>query len=188
MYKYLHMYIFVDICISIHLCKYVHTYLNKISSHLDQGIPIRRVRAYDCSDTANSVYAANFDVEEKDLSMPMPTAIESIDMSMPIECPSSSSRGEKDLPMPIPMGSIDRSMPIESPSSSSRGGPAEAKGTLHRVLIDGLKLSDVEGLSDVWTMSPPCQPFTNTKGAHQLVIICTYSLSLTSTHCCITII
>jgi site-specific DNA-cytosine methylase len=57
-------------------------------------------------------------------------------------------------------------------------GPSEAKGSLHRVLIDGLKVVDVEGVSDVWTMSPPCQPFTNTKGAHQLVLDISHILIL----------
>ena len=38
---------------------------------------------------------------------------------------------------------------------------------LRRVAINGLKLEDLDGRSDVWTMSPPCQPFTRTKGAHQ---------------------
>jgi hypothetical protein len=29
------------------------------------GIPIRRIKAYDCSDTANDVYSHNFDKKEK---------------------------------------------------------------------------------------------------------------------------
>eukprot|EP00597_Dinobryon_sp_UTEXLB2267_P001014 CAMPEP_0170066716 /NCGR_PEP_ID=MMETSP0019_2-20121128/6312_1 /TAXON_ID=98059 /ORGANISM="Dinobryon sp., Strain UTEXLB2267" /LENGTH=480 /DNA_ID=CAMNT_0010273881 /DNA_START=843 /DNA_END=2282 /DNA_ORIENTATION=+ len=33
--------------------------------------------------------------------------------------------------------------------------------------IDGLKLSDVDGKADLWTLSPPCQPFTLTRGALQ---------------------
>lgn len=41
------------------------------------------------------------------------------------------------------------------------------KDELRRLAIDGLKIADVDGRSDIWTMSPPCQPFTLTKGAHQ---------------------
>jgi len=36
------------------------------------------------------------------------------------------------------------------------------------VLINGLTLGEVDGKADVWTMSPPCQPFTTTKHARQL--------------------
>jgi site-specific DNA-cytosine methylase len=39
---------------------------------------------------------------------------------------------------------------------------------LKRVLIDtGLKLGDVDGKADIWTMSPPCQPYTTTHGARR---------------------
>ena len=40
--------------------------------------------------------------------------------------------------------------------------------SLRRVLIDGLKVGEVDGAADIWTMSPPCQPHTNTRGAHRL--------------------
>ena len=42
------------------------------------------------------------------------------------------------------------------------------RGSLRRILVDGLKVSDVDGQSDVWTMSPPCQPFTETRNANRL--------------------
>jgi hypothetical protein len=32
--------------------------------YIIQGIPVRRIRAYDCSDTANDVYSHNFDDKE----------------------------------------------------------------------------------------------------------------------------
>ena len=35
-------------------------------------------------------------------------------------------------------------------------------------LVEQLKPSDVDGVSDLWTMSPPCQPFTTTRYAKQL--------------------
>jgi hypothetical protein len=41
-------------------------------------------------------------------------------------------------------------------------------GNLMRILIDGLKLNEVDGQFDVMTLSPPCQPFTTTRDAHQL--------------------
>lgn len=38
------------------------------------------------------------------------------------------------------------------------------QSSLKRILIDGLKVNDVDNIADVWTMSPPCQPYTTTKG------------------------
>jgi len=38
-------------------------------------------------------------------------------------------------------------------------------GELRRILIDGLKVADVDNRADIWTMSPPCQPSTTTRGA-----------------------
>jgi tRNA (cytosine38-C5)-methyltransferase len=42
------------------------------------------------------------------------------------------------------------------------------RGSLRRILVDGLKVCDVDGQADVWTMSPPCQPFTETRNANRL--------------------
>jgi len=52
--------------------------------------------------------------------------------------------------------------------SGSGGGAAPLAGGVHSKLIDGLKIADVDGAAHVWTMSPPCQPYTSTKGALQL--------------------
>jgi len=44
---------------------------------------------------------------------------------------------------------------------------------VRRVNIETIKLKDLDGDSNmniIWTMSPPCQPFTMTKGAKQLDI------------------
>jgi tRNA (cytosine38-C5)-methyltransferase len=41
-------------------------------------------------------------------------------------------------------------------------------GTLREILINGLKVADVDGAADVWTMSPPCQPFTTTRHAKRM--------------------
>ena len=46
--------------------------------------------------------------------------------------------------------------------------PSVTKSTLHEVSIDGLKLADLDNKSDIWTMSPPCQPYTTTRGAKRL--------------------
>ena len=35
-------------------------------------------------------------------------------------------------------------------------------------LVEQLKKSDVDGKADIWTMSPPCQPFTKTRGSKGL--------------------
>lgn len=78
------------------------------------GIPIKNITAFDCSDPANNVYAENFHNEKN----------------------------------------IDQSHHID--------------GKLRRILIDGLKLNEVDGQFDVMTLSPPCQPFTTTRDAHQL--------------------
>ena len=32
--------------------------------------------------------------------------------------------------------------------------------------IDSLKVNDVDNVAHIWTMSPPCQPYTTTKGKH----------------------
>lgn len=37
-------------------------------------------------------------------------------------------------------------------------------------LVEQLKPKDLDGKSDLWTMSPPCQPFTKTRGAKELDI------------------
>ena len=34
-------------------------------------------------------------------------------------------------------------------------------------LVEQLKVEDVDDGSELWTMSPPCQPFTTTLGAHR---------------------
>ena len=40
---------------------------------------------------------------------------------------------------------------------------------LKRVLIDkGLKLHVIDGKADIWTLSPPCQPYTKTRNAKRL--------------------
>jgi hypothetical protein len=47
------------------------------------------------------------------------------------------------------------------------GGLDPFGGELVPVLIDGLTLREVDGRGDIWTMSPPCQPYTTTRGACQ---------------------
>ena len=47
-------------------------------------------------------------------------------------------------------------------------GDDGVKSELKRILVDGLKVIDVDDKADVWTMSPPCQPFTNTRNANRL--------------------
>ena len=42
------------------------------------------------------------------------------------------------------------------------------KGELRPILVDGLKINEVDGKADIWTMSPPCQPFTQTRNANRL--------------------
>ena len=39
---------------------------------------------------------------------------------------------------------------------------------LKRMLIDNLSVADVDGIADIWTMSPPCQPYTTTRNSKQL--------------------
>ena len=40
--------------------------------------------------------------------------------------------------------------------------------TLKRMMIDYLSVADVDGVADIWTMSPPCQPYTTTRNSKQL--------------------
>ena len=37
-----------------------------------------------------------------------------------------------------------------------------------QVNIESIKIKDLDGKANIWTMSPPCQPFTTTKDAKQL--------------------
>ena len=54
-----------------------------------------------------------------------------------------------------------------------------------KVNIETIKVKDLDGKARIWTMSPPCQPFTTTKDSKQLhsldprcvcvcVCVCTY--------------
>jgi tRNA (cytosine38-C5)-methyltransferase len=43
----------------------------------------------------------------------------------------------------------------------------ECNFCVHTKLVEQLKPSDLEGKADLWTMSPPCQPFTTTRNAKQ---------------------
>merc|ERR1712194_243451 len=42
------------------------------------------------------------------------------------------------------------------------GSTSDTVSKIHTKLIEQLKPEDVDGKADIWTMSPPCQPFTNT--------------------------
>eukprot|EP01031_Cornospumella_fuschlensis_P026054 gene26054-31457_t len=75
------------------------------------SVPIRRIRAFDCSAVPNMVYEHNFH------------------------------------------GSVEKR--LDSVRDSS----------LRNILVQGLKVRDVDGQADIWTMSPPCQPYTTTRGA-----------------------
>lgn len=45
---------------------------------------------------------------------------------------------------------------------------SRVRSRLRRVLVDGLTLRELDGCYDIWTLSPPCQPFTTTRGAKRL--------------------
>ena len=60
---------------------------------------------------------------------------------------------------------------IPSASSSSNAlSNSVPESRLKEVLLEGVKLSELDGTNaaDIWTMSPPCQPFTTTRGAQSL--------------------
>lgn len=44
----------------------------------------------------------------------------------------------------------------------------QKEATVCTKLVEQLKLKDLDGKADLWTMSPPCQPFTKTRGAKGL--------------------
>jgi tRNA (cytosine38-C5)-methyltransferase len=44
------------------------------------------------------------------------------------------------------------------------------KSSARTKLVEQLKPKDLDGKADLWTMSPPCQPFTTTRGAKSLDI------------------
>lgn len=54
---------------------------------------------------------------------------------------------------------------LDSPRARTR---RDIRSKLMRVTIDGLKVKDIDGKADIWTMSPPCQPYTTTRGSKQL--------------------
>lgn len=98
------------------------------------GYPIKHVTAFDCSPVANAVYSHNF----------------------------------PDGPLGTDSGvCVLTRLPVCSPglqcvSARTCTGLDQAEGELRNVVIDGLKLSDVDGLADIWTMSPPCQVGSST--------------------------
>eukprot|EP00981_Chlorochromonas_danica_P015761 scaffold14385_cov229-Ochromonas_danica.AAC.4 len=73
------------------------------------GVPVRRIVAFDCSTIPNAVYKHNF-------------------------------HGDS---------------PLDGVKASS----------LREGLVQGLYKKDADGEADIWTLSPPCQPYTTTRGA-----------------------
>ena len=55
------------------------------------------------------------------------------------------------------------------PSSKSNGKEMnpDSNFTVRTKLVEQLKPRDLDGIADLWTMSPPCQPFTSTRNAKQ---------------------
>jgi tRNA (cytosine38-C5)-methyltransferase len=52
-----------------------------------------------------------------------------------------------------------------SSSSSSLNHIERKRDQLKTAVVESLRPEEVDGKSDLWTMSPPCQPFTTTRGA-----------------------
>ena len=52
--------------------------------------------------------------------------------------------------------------------SNTHTRPSPSLFTVTTKLIEHLKPSDVDGRADMWTMSPPCQPFTGTTNSKKL--------------------
>jgi hypothetical protein len=50
-------------------------------------------------------------------------------------------------------------------SSSPLNHIEKKRDQLKTAVVESLRLEEVDGKSDLWTMSPPCQPFTTTRGA-----------------------
>jgi len=53
-------------------------------------------------------------------------------------------------------------------SKTSSSNTPIPKFSVTTKLVEQLKPADLDGAADLWTLSPPCQPFTTTKGAKQL--------------------
>eukprot|EP00605_Chrysophyceae_sp_TOSAG23-4_P001434 GSChrysophyteH1.ASY1.ANO1.1562.1 assembled CDS len=58
---------------------------------------------------------------------------------------------------------------VYSHNFCDRSKPAccSVQSKLHNVLIESIKLHQIDGKADLWTLSPPCQPYTTTRGAKQ---------------------
>ncbi len=86
-----------------------------------ESLPIKKIIAYDCSSTPNTVYKHNF---HKHINSERETSL--------LQRPAFVQTSE-----------------------------------LRNILVEGLKVHDVDGKADIWTMSPPCQPYTTTRGANR---------------------
>ena len=138
------------------------------------GLPIRSITAVDCSKTANTVYQSNFidcnDVVVVDVMKDKGNLNKTRRSCSEAEIYNNDDRFKSNE---MTVVGVELSPATPSSSSSAQAlsptnlGPKYATGTLKNALIEGMKLSDFDGKADVWTMSPPCQPYTNTRNAHQ---------------------
>ena len=111
------------------------------------GLPVTQIESFDISDTANKVYALNFHGQDKgsDKEKGSETKGEEKGSKTKDDLPSSSSSS----------GGGSRVGGDNIRGDNIRGN--NIRGGMHPLLIERLKLADVDGRADVWTMSPPCQ-------------------------------
>jgi site-specific DNA-cytosine methylase len=108
-----------------------------------RGREVKSITAYDCSNTVNDIYDYNF------------------------HRPTSSVLSEESPSLPHRYRDMDPDS-VEASATEPTWRGYYLRSELKRILIDGLKVHDVDGKADIWTMSPPCQPYTTTRGSKQL--------------------
>ena len=111
------------------------------------GVPIRRIDAYDVSAVANEVYRHNFENTGLSPDDTEKVFVKNLGHAVDLKGNTSNLR--------------------EQSQSFANTISTKITSTLHNVLIEGVQVADLDGRADVWTMSPPCQPYTTTRGAHQ---------------------
>ena len=96
-----------------------------------KGIKVKRIIAIDCSDTANKVYEENLQCQGLN---------EAKAMTAPADEEIRSHLWPISVRPPLAFD-VDDSIV-----------------TVTMLQVNGLKIEDVDGVADIWTMSPPCQP------------------------------
>ena len=109
-----------------------------------RGIPLAHCTAFEINQVANAAYAHNFHQFEA-------TAAESLPAPSDLDDDARRRRQNRK----------------KSAALADLCALDGMRGTLRCCDITSLRLADVDGRADIWTLSPPCQPYTTTREARQ---------------------